>query len=377
VSEFRVVILDDEAWTRDTIKRIGHWRELGFRIAGEASDGASGLECIRLLDPHLVITDMKMPGLDGIQVLQELQRQHSKARIIVISGFSDYTYTRQAVASHAVDYLLKPVDPEEFNAVLQRCAEDLRTSRQEPGAATLPPVLQGVDSQWLKDYQEARDVIRHSLDSLSEPGLQEAGERLRSLLAVCPTASRLPVLVKLSYELFSLLEEQVILWLADGDPRFQPALISCAVGEQTTVDEILDHYGALARDFMALRATESQRQHRVDIRPIRRYLETHYQDEITLDGLSKDFAISKEYLCSIFKKENGCTVTEYLTRIRLDKARDLITHYQLPLQKIPEMVGYMDIPHFYRSFKRRFGLAPGAFREASKGKNPIEDNTSH
>jgi two-component system response regulator YesN len=377
MSEFRVVILDDEAWTRDTIKRIGRWRELGFRIAGEASDGASGLECIRLLDPHLIITDMKMPGLDGTQVLQELQRQHSKARIIVISGFSDYTYTRQAVASHAVDYLLKPVDPDEFNAVLQRCAEDLHAGQPEPGAASLPSVLQGVDSQWLKDYQEARDVIRHSLDSLSDAGIQEAGARLRSLLAVCPPASRLPILVKLSYELFSLLEEQVILWLADGDPRFQPALISCAVGEQTTVDEILEHYSALARDFMALRTSEAQRQHRVDIRPVRRYLETHYQEEITLDGLSKDFAISKEYLCSIFKKENGCTVTEYLTRIRLDKARDLITHYQLPLQKIPEMVGYMDIPHFYRSFKRRFGLAPGAFREASKAKNPIEDNTSH
>jgi two-component system response regulator YesN len=139
----------------------------------------------------------------------------------------------------------------------------------------------------------------------------------------------------------------------------------------------MDHYGSLARDFMAMRAAESRRQHRADIRPVLRFLETHYRENITLDGLSKDFAISKEYLCSIFKKETGYTVTEYLIRIRLDKARDLITHYQLPLKKIPEMVGYMDIPHFYRSFKHRFGLSPGAFREAGGNEIPKNDNTSH
>jgi len=377
MSEFRVVILDDEAWTRDTIKRLGRWRELGFRIAGEASDGASGLECIRLLDPHLIITDMKMPGLDGTRLLQELQKQNSRAKIIVISGFSDYAYTRQAVASQAVDYLLKPVDPEDFNAALQRCADTLRASQTDEPAVRPPTVLLGVDSQWLKDYQEARNGIRRSLDSLSETGLQEAEARLRALVAACPATARLAILVKLGYELFSLLEEQVIVWLPEGDLRFQPSLICCAVGEHSTIDDILEHYGALARDLIAIRASDSQRQHRIDLRPIRRYLETHYQENITLDGLSRDFAVSKEYLCAVFKKENGCTLTEYLTRIRLDKARDLITHYQLPLQKIPEMVGYMDIPHFYRSFKRRFGLAPGAFREASKAKNPIEDNTSH
>jgi two-component system response regulator YesN len=238
VSEFRVVILDDEAWTRDTIKRIGRFRELGFRIAGEASDGVSGLECVRLLDPHLIITDMRRPGLDGAQVLRELTKTQSRAKIIVISGFSDYSYTRQAVASSAVDYLLKPVDPDEFNAALTRCSEALYAERKESVSGSLPLGLQGVESRWIKDYQEARDGIKRSLESLSDSGLREAESRLRNLYAQCPPVSRLPFLVKLSYELFSLIEEHVILWLSDGDPRFHPALISRAIGEQTTIDEV-------------------------------------------------------------------------------------------------------------------------------------------
>lgn len=376
MTEYKALIIDDEAWTRDTVKRVGRWRDFGFRIAGEASDGASGLECVRLLDPDLIITDMKMPGIDGARLLQELHQRKNEAKIIVISGFSDYAYTRQALASHAIDYLLKPIDPAEFNAALQRCAEALRARRPEGGESQPPAALQGVDAVWLKEYQEAREGIRRSLDGLSESGLQESESRLRSLIEACPPSSRLPILIKLGFELFSLLEEHAVLWLSNDDPRFHPSLISYAVDEGSTADDILEHYGALARDLIGVRTSETQRQHRADIRPIRRYLEAHYQENITLEGLSRDFAISKEYLCAVFKKETGCTLTEYLTRIRLDKARDLITHYRLPLQKIPEMVGYMDVPHFYRSFKRRFGLTPGAMREAGKAINANEDNTS-
>ena len=88
MKEIRVVIIDDEAWTRDTIKRIGKWRELGCRIVGEASDGLSGLECIRQLDPHLIITDMKMPGLDGAQMLRELDELQNVRVVLEESGFA-------------------------------------------------------------------------------------------------------------------------------------------------------------------------------------------------------------------------------------------------------------------------------------------------
>ncbi|TVR68062.1 MAG: response regulator [Spirochaetaceae bacterium] len=376
MSDFRVVIIDDEAWTRDTIKRIGRWRELGFRIVGEASDGISGLACIRQLAPHLVITDMRMPGLDGVQLLQELQKEAVPPELVVISGFSDYTYTRQALASHAVDYLLKPIDPDEFNGVLRRCMETLKAASNTSPAEWAPPVLTGVDGTWIREYRETREGFRQSLDALSEQGIRESASRFKELHSRSSSANSLSVLVKMNHDLFNALEEQAITWLGESDPRFPPSLISFAVGEQKGIDEMLEHYVTIAADIINLRHAETGRQRRLDLRPLLGFLDQNYRETISLDDLSRDFAVSKEYLCSLFKKEIGCTITEYLTRLRMDKARDLITHYQLPLKKIPEMVGYMDVPHFYRSFKRHFGMTPGAFRDSSPGKNTIQDNAA-
>ncbi|GAB6090784.1 response regulator [Spirochaeta dissipatitropha] len=356
MADLKVVIIDDEAWTRDTIKRIGRWREFGFRIAGEANDGIFGLECIRQLKPDLVITDMKMPGLDGAQMLKELQKQEHKPKVIIISGYSDYSYTRQALAVHAVDYLLKPIDSNELNSLLQQCAIDLHAQSDRSSSHTIFEGLHNVDSDWLRKYQSIRDSSCRSISALSSSGFKEACTRLKDLYYESDIASRPGVLIKISYDLHSFLEEQLISWPADD------INISIAIGENITIEELMDHYSAIVKKLIAGRVAQSQQTHRIDLRPILHYLENNFQDSISLVELSEEFAVSKEYLCSLFKKETGCTITEYLTRIRMNKARDLITHYQLPLKKIPEMVGYIDVSHFYKTFKRYFGVTPGQFR---------------
>ena len=122
----------------------------------------------------------------------------------------------------------------------------------------------------------------------------------------------------------------------------------------------------IIEELVSLRVSEHQRKSRVDIRPVRNYIDDHYQDSITLEELAGTFSISKEYLSSLFKRDNGCTFTEYVTRIRMEKAKELIVEYHIPLKKVPEMVGYVDVPHFYKSFKRYFGITPGAMKRLTE-----------
>ena len=366
MKEIRVVIIDDEAWTRDTIKRIGKWRELGCRIVGEASDGLSGLECIRQLDPHLIITDMRMPGLDGAQMLRELDELQNPAKVVVVSGYSDFKYTRQALASHAVDYLLKPIQPEEFNKLLQGCVETIRREDRTQTIRSAPSISQGVDGAWLKQYQEARDAARKSLDILTESGVEHAFQMMRELFFACDKELHLHLLIKMNHDIHAMVEEKTIAWDEETDPRFSPFQISFAVGDQKTIDDMLEHYRGIIEELVSLRVSEHQRKSRVDIRPVRNYIDDHYQDSITLEELAGTFSISKEYLSSLFKRDNGCTFTEYVTRIRMEKAKELILEYQIPLKKVPEMVGYMDVPHFYKNFKRYFGITPGAMKRLTE-----------
>jgi len=363
----RVVIIDDEEWTRDTIKRIGKWRDLGFKIAGEASDGASGLECIRQVKPHLIITDMKMPGIDGARMLQMLDAEkQQEAKVIVISGYSDYVYTRQALTSQAFDYLLKPVDADEFNRILTKCAHAIREQQRIEKPQSPQFLLQGVDSAWMKRYQESRDDVRNSLDALS---LQGIGFAFQSIIDLCSRTEerwKLSIMVKINQDLQSIVHEVMVSWAVEDDSKFSPITISFAIGSQRTIKDMIEHFTHIMGDLIEYKMRENQKKQRLDIETIRAYIDAHFAENITLEALAHNYSVSKEYLSSLFKKETGSTFTEYITKLRMLKAKELIVHHRIPLQRVPELVGYMDVPHFYKAFKRFFGYTPGFLRD---GKN--------
>ena len=81
-----VVIFDDEPWAREVIKSLAHWERLGLTLVGEADDGDAGLELLRTVKPDIVVTDMRMPGMDGTDLLRAIHDQHPNVRIVVMSG---------------------------------------------------------------------------------------------------------------------------------------------------------------------------------------------------------------------------------------------------------------------------------------------------
>lgn len=123
---YKVVIVDDEPCTRGVILKLGHWDDLDMEVVGEAADGEIALELITRLLPDVVITDVRMPRLDGLELAQRLRKQGWQKPILVVSGYDDYSYVRSALKSGVTDYILKPVKSQELNQQLQRCAELLQ-----------------------------------------------------------------------------------------------------------------------------------------------------------------------------------------------------------------------------------------------------------
>jgi two-component system, response regulator YesN len=123
----RLVIIDDEMWSREVVKKLIHFEKFSLELVGEADNGLDGLKLIENLKPDIVITDMKMPGLDGLQVLKKLSK-YPHIKTIVMSGFDDYDYLRQAIHSKAIEYLLKPIKEDDVNAAIERCINELSLS---------------------------------------------------------------------------------------------------------------------------------------------------------------------------------------------------------------------------------------------------------
>lgn len=105
----RMILADDEPIITRGIKKLLNWKILGIEIIGEYEDGRKALEAIIRDKPEIALLDISMPGMSGVEVLQECRAMESGVSIIFISGFQDFEYAKAALQYGAVDYLLKPV----------------------------------------------------------------------------------------------------------------------------------------------------------------------------------------------------------------------------------------------------------------------------
>ena len=131
MEEYRVLLADDEEEIRTGISRKIDWASLGFALVGEAGNGEEALELAEQLRPDVVLTDIKMPFMDGLELCRRLRISLPGARLVVFSGFDDFEYARQAVSMGVSEYILKPINAPELIQVLEKLREQLDRQRLE------------------------------------------------------------------------------------------------------------------------------------------------------------------------------------------------------------------------------------------------------
>ena len=115
----KILIADDEISIRQLIKKLID-PSAPLQIVGEAADGNTAYEMIQEKKPDIVITDIRMPGLNGVELMRKARENGIKVDFILVSGYRDLEYARSAVQLGALDYLLKPINREELNRVLEK-----------------------------------------------------------------------------------------------------------------------------------------------------------------------------------------------------------------------------------------------------------------
>jgi two-component system response regulator YesN len=127
----KVIIADDEKWVRAAIIRTIPFEKLGLSLVCEASNGLEALEFCKEYQPDILITDIKMPGLTGLELIKEIHGFSSKIKIIILSGYSDFEYAKTAMNYGITDYILKPVDQKEISEVLLKIKESILIERKQ------------------------------------------------------------------------------------------------------------------------------------------------------------------------------------------------------------------------------------------------------
>lgn len=128
----KVLIVDDEPIIREGLKTIINWEQYGFYICGEAANGREGLMKTRELKPDLAIVDIKMPGISGLQMIEELQKTGTECKFIILTGYSDFEFAQKAIKFGVEAYILKPIDRKELvNELVNMHGEITESKKRE------------------------------------------------------------------------------------------------------------------------------------------------------------------------------------------------------------------------------------------------------
>lgn len=122
---YRIMLVDDEEEVRKAIIRKMDWEQLGFEVVGDAENGEDALEKLEQFEPDVVITDIRMPYMDGLTLTARIREKYPSMKILIFSGYDDFEYAKQAIKLNVTEYILKPVNGQELAVILKRIRENL------------------------------------------------------------------------------------------------------------------------------------------------------------------------------------------------------------------------------------------------------------
>lgn len=128
---FKVLIIDDEEVIREGLRSAIEWEEMCCKVVGEAEDGDEGLALINSLEPDIVLTDIRMPGLNGLEMICRINQLKHICKIIILTGFRDFEYAQEAVRLGAFRLLLKPTKKEELMKAIEEALKEIRRLKSE------------------------------------------------------------------------------------------------------------------------------------------------------------------------------------------------------------------------------------------------------
>lgn len=352
---YKVIIIDDEdLFINSLINKIA-WPEYNLIVAGQAANGELALDLIDSVNPDIIICDIKMPVMDGLTLLKNIQNIDN-TKFIILSGYNDFEFTRQAIKYGAFDYILKPVKEEEFIGVLMRAVDSLnsriaiRNSDITICIELRKMLVERYESLFIH-FTETRDTFNINkyiddfyteLESISHPEVFS-----RSFTEFIILANKICEMFKLdSNSILSNYPTEIFVHNATA----QKDLLAKRI--KSIFKEIIDQ-------LICSKNSEGKK----TVKEVLEYIEKNYNQRISLCNISQKYYINPSYFSQLFKNITNENFSTYLIKYRIEKAKELLTIGSLRIYQVAEMVGYDNEKHFSILFKKYTGKSPSEYNK--------------
>lgn len=338
---YKVLVVDDEPMIRKGIaKLVEKCCPSGCELR-TAENGKAALDRMAEFEPDFVLTDIKMPVLDGLELSRRISERYPSVDIVIITGYNDFEYARQSIAYGVKDYILKPISKSNIEQVMQRLiAGALQKNEAHLSLSKSNEwVEQAEEAVWTLDDGRLAELVR---------GLFE------QIRAKQFTLTQQADLVRQLVELMNkrLNERDVF--------PFQLSVSLDGVDRSSELEQRMAE--AAAGVIEALRIKRRGR-YKDPIEAAKSYIEEHLCRDISLEEVAERIGLNASYFSQLFKQSTGETFVQYRIRRRMERAKLLLAQPHMNITDISFEIGYADHPHFTKTFKKWAGVTPSEYRE--------------
>lgn len=360
---FTVMIVDDMDFVRRDIKRLKLWGEKsGFYIQEEAKNGSEALMKLDLNPVDLIITDIKMPKIDGIELLSKVVEKNICPCVVLLSDYSDFDYVRQGLVLGAFDYLKKPANEEELEKLLYRAKEFILGFRKEK--ERVRKLEERLDEK-VEEYIPKPDV--NQIIEMIGDGDSRACEAV-SHIADIACANINYDLIKTEGILRNILHEIAdrlslkFKWLdsfVNISELRNADFSNCSTIEalKTVFIQSVNRIQSIINMFLCGRSRKGI------VDQICIHVLENVDEEVSLSSTAEKLFMNKTYMSELFKQNTGIAFVEYLIIVKMERAKKLLAEGELKIFEIAEKLGYKDIEYFSKLFKKQTGFTPTLFRK--------------
>lgn len=396
---YKLIIIDDEPRVREQLSKFIEWETLEIEMVRTFSNGRDALSFIEKNEVDIVISDIKMPVMDGLELAAVCHELKPQIQFVIISAYRDFEFAKSAMQQHVADYVLKPIKHDELYNTLKNIVKTLKINALEAKigrSAFVSPAR--------------HNAIRNLFLRLMTQNIESAQTLDEELLAaqLPVTLAKQPCIfyqMRLyNYDIFmerSWKHEKHMLYTAiDNLIPFEldSAYIigvrylydtidllavsgGAALDFSETADIIMQKISASIKTNLGLdnqikrirflpsldKLVHSEQQNisvndDPTVSKIMDYVSEHISEPLTLSEIAQVMHFNAAYLGTLFKKKTGLSFIDYLNRTKIDRSIEYLHNPKISISEISELLGYKSEAYYYELFKKYYNMTPSQYR---------------